>query len=320
MIAGLLGRRRPKSAAQWFAARRANTDPAFERQFERWLAQERSHGEEYAVCEILWEVSADAARGLPKPARARRSREWFARLGAAFAASGVLVLLSIWLWTPSSQRWSTGAGEQRTLVLDDGSRVRLNTRTRIDVRFASRSREVVLDGGEAFFEVAKDSSRPFTVRTPLGYARAVGTHFNIYLVDHRLAVTTEEGAVLVAAPSADNGVLVTVGRRAELRAGMPRASVAMANLTRDLDWMTQRLEVDDVPLESVLSDFSRYTVTPVRADTREIAALRVSAVLRTGDMAALAATLKGALGLELEHRGDEIIVVAAKQARASPRR
>jgi len=318
MIAGLPGRRRPKNAAQWFAARRANTNSALERQFERWLAQERSHGEEYALCEILWEVSADAARGLPKPARARRAREWFPRLGAAFAAGGALVLLAIWLWPASSQRWSTGVGEQRTLVLDDGSRVTLNTRTRIDVRFESRSREVVLEGGEAYFEVAKESNRPFIVRTPLGYARAVGTHFNVYFVDQRLAITTEEGTVLLTAPSTGNGVLVTVGRRAELRAGMPRASVAMADIARDLDWMTQRLEVDDVPLQAVLSDFSRYTATPVRAGTAEIAAMRVSAVLRTGDMAALAATLKGALGLELERRGDEIIVVAAKQARASP--
>jgi ferric-dicitrate binding protein FerR (iron transport regulator) len=59
----------------------------------------------------------------------------------------------------------------------------------------------------------------------------------------------------------------------------------------------------------VLKDFSRYTPTRIREGSPDIGTLRVSAVLRVGDMAALETTLKGAYGLRLERRGGEILVV-----------
>jgi ferric-dicitrate binding protein FerR (iron transport regulator) len=99
---------------------------------------------------------------------------------------------------------------------------------------------------------------------------------------------------------------------------MPHATVKAADLTATLNWLTQRLEVDDVPLEFVLRDFSRYTTMPVRAETAAIAALRVSAVLRTGDIQALEATLKGAFELEIERRSGEFVVIDPKTRQAGP--
>jgi transmembrane sensor len=94
----------------------------------------------------------------------------------------------------------TAPGEQRTVVLEEGSRITLNTRTRIAVHLARHVREVVLRDGEAFFEVSKDASRPFTVRTSIGSARAIGTRFDVYLEDNHLSVTTQEGKVMLATP------------------------------------------------------------------------------------------------------------------------
>ena len=310
MIGFHLRRRRPTTAAEWFTARRGGSNPRLDRQFQAWLAKDGTHGEEYALCEIIWEVSGEAAHQVPEPRRLPHAAASLHRRAAALAIAATAAGLVIWFWPSATQTWATAPGEQRTLLLEDGSSVTLNTRTRIAVRFTHREREIVLQGGEAYFDVARDSSRPFTVRTSLGSAHAVGTRFNVYLADRRLAVTTEEGRVLVANAATNSGVLVEAGRQAELRPGMPRAIVEPADLTATLNWLTRRLEVDDEPLGSVLEDFSRYTTTPIRADTPAIAALRVSAVLRTGDVAALEATLKGAFGLTLERRGSELVVAA----------
>ncbi|MFO1401802.1 MAG: FecR domain-containing protein [Steroidobacteraceae bacterium] len=309
MIGRLWGLRRPGNAAEWFALRRGGAGPRRERQFRAWLDASPRNAEDYALCELAWEVSGTAAQALAQPRPVPRGALLRRRGLVAAALAATLAVVVPWLWPAGAQTWSTGAGEQRTLLLEDGSHVTLNTRTRIEVRYTRHERALRLLEGEAFFEVARDAARPFMVRTALGSARAVGTRFNVYLHDERLAVTTEEGRVEVAGVDALQGVLVDAGRCAELRHGMARARVAPADLAAALDWRDQRIEVADDSLGGVLRDFSRYTPLPVRAATPAIAALRVSAVLRTGDIAALEATLRGAYGLAIERQGDGFVVV-----------
>jgi transmembrane sensor len=320
MITTLFRRRRGRTAAEWFAMRLGGTDTKLDRQFNAWLAEDPAHREEYALCEITWEVSQDAAREIPQPNRA-----WLddgaalGRRAAMFAVAAAALAAVVWFWPPATLDFATAAGEQRTLVLEDGSRITLNTRTRIGVRFERHAREIILEGGEAFFEVSHDASRPFTVRTPIGSTRAVGTRFNVYLEERRLSVTIADGSVLVDGPSAGNGVLVGAGSRAELRAGTARAVVEPADLPAALGWMSRRLEANNALLADVLRDFSRYIRLPVRAATPAIAELRVSAVLRTGDLEALQATLKDAFGLEIERRGGEYLVFDRKDQEARVR-
>lgn len=309
MIASLLQWKRPRTAAEWFAARHGGTDAKLDRQFNAWLMQDPAHGEEYALCEITWEVAHDAAREMPEPAVASiAGRPAIPKRAVALAMAGAAAAIVVWFWPPATLAYETAPGEQRALVLEDGSRITLNTRTRITVRLGRYAREIVLQDGEAYFEVSKDTSRPFTVRTAVGSARAVGTRFDVYLDDHQLSVTTQEGKVMVTSVAAGNGVVVDAGRHAELRAGMSSAVVEPADLGAALGWLTRRLEVDNAALGDMLRDFSRYTRLPIRADTPAISALRVSAVLRTGDLDALQATLRGAYGLDLKRRGSELIV------------
>jgi len=297
-------RRRPRSAEEWFAARRARPSSRLDRGFTAWLSEDASHAESYALCEVLWEASQDAARREVAPPRATTRT-----IGRLVLAGGIasLMVAAIVFWAFAPQTWTTLAGEQRTVLLSDGSWVTLNTRTRIEVRLSRHARDIELREGEAFFEVAKDSARPFTVHTRVGIAQAVGTQFNAYLDEDRFHVTT--GTVLVRANPSGAGVLVNAGAQAELRSGDPHPTLAPANLTSVLGWRAQRIDVDNAPLAAVLKDFSRYTPTRIREGSPDIGTLRVSAVLRVGDMAALETTLKGAYGLRLERRGGEILVV-----------
>lgn len=296
----------PTSAAQWFAARRGRKDAQTEQAFRQWLAQDPANAEEYALCDIAWAVCGEAAR--QAEVQNPRSRSRALQLAAAAAVAALAAGVSFWFWPAPWTDWSTTAGEQRTLVLEDGSRITLNTRTHIEVRLARQHRDVRLLDGEAYFEVAKDPSRPFIVQTSLGSARAVGTQFNVYLARSHLAVTTAEGRVLVNG-AAGSGVLVDAGNQAQVDGPALSASVAAANVSGALSWRAQRLEVDDMPLARVLQEFSRYTALPVRAGSDAIGALRVSAVLRTGDLDALRATLKGAFGLNIQQRGEEYLVL-----------
>lgn len=299
----------PASAAQWFAARRGATDSRREQAFQQWLRGNPANAEAYALCEIAWAVSGDAARQAQSAQRVD-ARTLNRRLPFAAAAAIALIAAGagFWYWPTPWQDWRTTVGEQRALVLEDGSRVMLNTRTHIQVRLTRQHRDVRLIDGEAYFEVAKDAARPFTVHTALGSARAIGTRFNVYLEHSHLAVTTAEGRVLVNG-AAGSGVFVDAGNQAQIDPQSSRASVSRANVSSVLNWRSQQIEADDMPLARVLQEFSRYTGLPVRAGTDAIGALRVCAVLRTGDLDALRATLNGAFGLTIRQRGNEYVVL-----------
>jgi len=164
--------------------------------------------------------------------------------------------------------------------------------------------------GEAFFEVAKDLSRPFIVKTPLGEARAVGTRFNVLLEGDREEIATEEGKVLVqiSAPKTA-GVLTAAGMEATLIRGEASPALSQANLARIENWRAHRLEFDRVSLEAALKEVSRYTALPVRAPSPDVQRTRISAVLKTGDIRALKAMLNGALSLDLIEGNGEWLVV-----------
>jgi len=291
--------------------------PLEERAFRAWLEADPAHADEYALCEITWSLSQEAARDLPPPPAHGRQRAGPRLLAvAAMIAAVAIGGAAFWWWPSAAQQWSTGAGEQRIVTLADGSRVSLNTRTRLSARLTRGARDIELQEGEAYFEVSPDASRPFTVHTVLGSARAVGTHFNVYLQRSHLAVTTAEGRVLVNGGAAGEGVYVDAGRQAAVDAGAASATLHDANLAATLDWRERRIEVDDVPLAQVLEEFSRYTALPVRPADPGVGALRVTAVLRAGDLQALRVTLHEAFGLSVQAGSSAYLVSRTSGAAA----
>ena len=92
-------------------------------------------------------------------------------------------------------------GGEYFMTLEDGTKVWLNAATRLKypVVFASGIRKVILEG-EAYFEVKKDTNRPFYVRTEAGNVRVLGTSFNVcaYPEDRFWQTTLIEGSVMIA--------------------------------------------------------------------------------------------------------------------------
>ena len=94
-------------------------------------------------------------------------------------------------------RYITDIGEIRHLSLPDGSHMELNTDTRANIQFSNTSREVHLEKGEAEFEVAKDSARPFIVETAFLTAKALGTAFSVRRKADQIEVLVTEGVVQI---------------------------------------------------------------------------------------------------------------------------
>jgi transmembrane sensor len=122
-------------------------------------------------------------------------RSLVAGVGGALAA-GAAAAVAVTAGLTRSARYSTRLGEVRTVALQDGSVVTLNTQSTIDVAYSRRDRRIQLISGEALFDVAKDASRPFLVSAGLAEVRAVGTSFTVSRVGAEpVEVMVREGVV-----------------------------------------------------------------------------------------------------------------------------
>lgn len=96
----------------------------------------------------------------------------------------------------------TGTRQVKKLTLPDGSTIYVNANSsvRIPEKFSKLDRQIFLDEGEAFFEVAKDKKRPFVVHTKTLQVQVLGTSFNVnaYSQLPNISVAVQDGRVRVS--------------------------------------------------------------------------------------------------------------------------
>jgi transmembrane sensor len=152
--------------------------------FEAWVAASAENRAEYELCAMAFGVARGLA-GAPglradfslNGSAEKKKHTFFQRraLSAVAAGAAMVLVAGAWLWQMPRNSYATDVGEQRQISLADGSTVQLNTASALGVDLETSERRVVLRHGEAFFSVAKDSSRPFTVRAGASPIVVLGT-------------------------------------------------------------------------------------------------------------------------------------------------
>lgn len=293
---------------------------AMERECLAWQAQSAAHRLAFERCTDTWQevggltrAQIQAAVGDPP----RRANPWGSRAGRAALAFTTLCLAAVFamLFWPGGT-YSTGVGEQRVIVLADGSRMTLNTSTEARVRLTDSQRSVTVKHGEALFEVAKDASRPFVVSVTDAQVVATGTAFLVRSTPPRASVgeafgvTLLEGQVIVQrSAGAVQSVLsapVVMAPGERLRVGQspgtpPQGSHARVDrpqLDQLLAWQRGFAILDDTPLPEAIADMNRYSKVQIRlADAKALRSLRISGSYRTGDNEGFAQAVARLYGL-----------------------
>lgn len=287
-----------------------------------WLEESPEHQQAFDEAEGLsHEISLNAAEiavGLVASQTAiatftpRRPppRSW--PLLAAAAAAAAILVVSPLAWTAARGKavvYQTAVGQTQEVVLADGSRVRLNSASRMTVRLGWLSREVRLDDAEASFDVAKDPGRPFVVAVGDQQVRVVGTEFNIRHHDGSTTVTVRRGVVEVRQPALgpDSVARLTPGRQ------LSHVEGTAASTARDVDpnaafaWASGQLVYDQRSLVEVVADLNRRFPTPVRL-TGSARTLRFSGVLSLGDQEDVLRRLAAFLSISVHRTGAEFVL------------
>lgn len=170
--------------------------------------------------------------------------------------------------------YSTQVGESKKIVLEDGSYIRLNTQSKVEVSYSAKSRKISLLQGEAYFSVAPDKKRPFIVSVGNSTVTAVGTEFNIYKKNASTAVTVTEGIVDVRLKNTDTIEQVTENLQVNVyRDTIDSPTTAMLN---DVQWLKQQLVVSSKTLSFVIGELNRYLVEPVILSDSDVKRLKLS--------------------------------------------
>lgn len=153
-----------------------------------------------------------------------------------------------------------GRGHEYMLILNDGTRVWMNSKSELSypVAFGENVRRVRLSG-EAYFEVTKDSVRPFIVEVDRGFeVKVLGTHFNIkaYDTDDSYETTLVEGKVQVAQ---GHKTKITLEPSEQMVIGKDgRHEVRVVNTSYYTAWHEGWFYFNDESLEQVLTMIGRW--------------------------------------------------------------
>ncbi|SEA36004.1 FecR family protein [Pedobacter hartonius] len=157
----------------------------------------------------------------------------------------------------------TPKGGQYQIILEDGTKVWLNAASSLKypLAFDGKERKVELNG-EAYFEVAKNKSKPFRVVTDHQVVEVLGTHFDInsYTDEPFTRTSLLEGSVRVTSLASNAKVVIKPGQQSVLKSGSSSAVIAVKNIDIDeaVAWKNGYFMFDEEPLESILRKISRW--------------------------------------------------------------
>jgi transmembrane sensor len=256
----------------------------------------------------------------------RRPRMPLARPRIAFGlAAAVLVALGLgWLTLAGPQRFHTSFGEQRSFLLGDGSRVTLNSASKIEVRLGNNRRSLRLLEGEALFEVAHDPARPFEVLAGNAVLRAIGTQFDVDGRPDRTIVTVVEGRVALVSvngqpqETASNRTTLVAADRIVISDTGALASEHGIDVSAALSWIHHQLIFKQRPLGEVADEFNRYNRDRIEIRGAALRAQEITGTFQSNDSASFIAFLASIPGVRItvDGRGNHSV---ALETRVEPR-
>lgn len=263
------------------------------------------------------DVDVDVAP-LPRGATKLARGQWFGL--AASLVIGIAVTTGWWLMRQGQESYATTLGRIERVPLADGSQVTLNTNSKLEVTLTDLQRRIDLREGEAFFDVAKDPSRPFVVYAGKQRVIAVGTKFSVWKTGSSARVVVVEGRVRVETLGEDSRST----HPAELGAGevarVDAAGVMVTNpdLPRaeaSLAWRSGYLSFGDTSLSEAVGEFNRYNARQLIIADPAIAQLRIGVNLRMNNVDAFVRVLEQEFAIRADDQGERILLSASHARR-----
>ena len=335
-----------QQAADWLVRRDAGDwAPHDQQALEAWLSASARHKVAFLRLESAWAeagrlqaFAAGLPAGGPPPRVAtdtlalpdlrglrfapRRATAQPGRWRHAIAATLAVLAVGSAAWGGwhltgrQDAHYMSAVGEVQTVTLPDGSTATLSSDSRLDVQISRSERRLALARGEAFFDVAHDTRRPFVVEAQGRRVAAVGTRFSVRRNPDDVRVVVTEGKVRLDSGLAADGraqpvALLPAGSVATAgRNGVLVRSVPVADAERYLEWREGFLTFDDTSLADAAAEFNRFNTRKLELGDASVADLRVGGNFRWSNADGFVRLLEQGFPVRAERHEDRIVLHA----------
>lgn len=313
-----------EQASNWFLQLQGTTDEALLSEFKGWLETSPIHEEAYLEVLMLWqELDETVAETEPEtifdiePADIKSHKNTLLsnikvnniKSFMQYTSLAACILLMVFIvpqhvWQPAD--YATATAQQRTIILDDGSKIHLSAQSAVNVDYSAKSRNIELLYGEAFFEVTGDPQRPFKVGSGDQTAQAIGTAFNIRQLNQQVQTTLTEG-VLKLDFKKQGTLLINAGQRVDWNGrGHQLSDGDYAYLP---SWKRHIVRLDKMPLKDAVKLLNRYYTPIFRIADPGLGEKTLQGTLPLNNLDTAMKVLQGALNLEYVTVSDKLILL-----------
>lgn len=325
-----------QAAAAWIARRDSETwSDADAAALETWLAESASHRVAYYRLNAAWQeagrlqalvgntaVAPAAIAPVPsvpsvpaapeRPQVVDRQVRWRS-LAAAMVLAVAASVVAFQALRPPQGTHVTVVGGMQHVPMNDGSRLTLNTNSQVEVAYSDAERRVEIKHGEAFFEVAKDSKRPFVVVAGDKRVIAVGTAFSVRREGDEMRLVVSEGTVRMETAAKNvppPGPLKAGSIVRARRDDMLVQTEAPADIERTLSWRAGVLTFRDTPLANAVDEFNRYNTRKLVIEDERVGALQIGGIFRATQPEAFANLLSEGFPIQVTVDDERIVLRA----------
>lgn len=305
-------------AADWLErADRPGWNESNAAELERWLSQSPANRVAYWRVKSAWE-RAQRLHALQPVADVQTGRNWslfrpmLLRTAAVLAAVAVLGIGMV-LMAPRAreQSFATALGGHKVISFADGSKIELNTDTAIRTKLTAHERTIVLEHGEAYFQVKHDASRPFSVVIGDKRVTDLGTAFLIRSDAGRFEVALAQGrARFEATDGVNNPSVLLVPGDAVMQNGGSISLVkeTQSALADQLAWRRGLLIFSKTTLADAAAEFNRYNATKIQIADPATASITIGGTFATNNVAGFVELARNLLGLRTRAHGNNIVI------------
>ncbi|AOA58370.1 FecR family protein [Acinetobacter larvae] len=189
-------------------------------------------------------------------------------------------------------------GERKTIVLPDGGKIILNSRSAIDVQYSAQQRRIILRKGEIWIETQPDPlKRPFMVYTPQGVAQALGTKYWVKKEPKDVYVGVVQGAVKITTQQSQQQQLIGLNQQSRFNQNHVQQPVPLDQ--KHITWVSGFITVDAVALKDFMNQLKPYQNCVLRIDPK-VAQIKISGSYPIDDLDKTYKMIAKTYGLEID--------------------
>lgn len=315
-------------ARDWVIRRHSGEfGPQDEVELNAWLAQSPEHVAAYDEQERFWskrlagledtflehmdqsDLQSDAADPFRKPAS--RIPAVTAVIGALAACCALGLFLARGGLAGSGTVYETRVGEIRTVSLEDGTQLSLDTNTSVNVSYDAGIRFVDLKAGAIFLEVEPDPDRPLKVKSGPAFVEVLGTRFMVEQHESATWVGVEHGLVRASVENQAGDSLSTqlqIGQGVSLDASHDELEPVSVDATRLAQWRNGVIEIQGIPLDDALARLDAYYPGEITLERVEGPFEPVSGIFRIDHIEEAVTGLAATHQLSLQRVDDDLVI------------